>query len=81
MASKPRPQRPLPRLAREMSLDCWLGPGLKGLFRWELAPVMKHPVSEGSIRDHIQQGGRAMPAFPQIKGHEMDALIAYLKTL
>ena len=58
-----------------------VGPGLKGLFKKELTPAMKHPVSEGNIRGHIQQGGDKMPAFPQITGRGMDALIAYLKTL
>jgi len=58
-----------------------VGPGLKGLFQRKLTPVMGHPVNDASIRDHIHQGGKKMPAFPEIKGRQMDALIAYLKSL
>jgi cytochrome c2 len=58
-----------------------VGPSLKGLFKAKLTPVMKHPVSDANIRDHIWEGGKKMPPFPDIKGKDMDALIAYLKTL
>ncbi len=58
-----------------------VGPSLKGLFKRELTPVLKHPVNEANIRDHIWQGSKKMPSFPQIKGPQMDGLIAYLKTL
>lgn len=58
-----------------------VGPGLKGLFQRKLTPVMGHLVNDASIRDHIHQGGKKMPAFPEIRGRQMEALIAYLKTL
>jgi mono/diheme cytochrome c family protein len=57
------------------------GPGLAGLYRRERTPAMKHPVTDANLRDHIQQGGGEMPAFPEIDGPEMRALIAFLKTL
>ena len=57
------------------------GPGLKGLFKAKLTPAMKHPVTDANIRDHIRKGGKKMPAFPRIRGKDMDSLIAYLKTL
>lgn len=66
---------------RTRSTRTKVGPGLKGLFARRLTPVMKHPVNDAAIRDHIHQGGKKMPAFPDIKGPDMDALIAYLKTL
>jgi mono/diheme cytochrome c family protein len=57
------------------------GPGLAGLYRRERTPAMKHPVTDANLRDHIQRGGGEMPAFPEIAGPEMRALIAFLKTL
>lgn len=58
-----------------------VGPGLKGLFEAKLTPIMRYPVTDANIRGHIQKGGKNMPALPDIKGQEMDSLIAFLKTL
>ncbi len=57
------------------------GPGLKGLYARELTPVMKHPVNDANIRDHIVQGGKDMPAFDDLKPNELNAIISFLKTL
>lgn len=57
------------------------GPGLAGLYQRERTPALNHPVTDANLRDHIQQGGGEMPAFPEIDGPEMRALLAFLKTL
>ncbi len=63
------------------STQTLVGPGLKGLFQLKRTPALGQPLTERNIRDHIHHGGGRMPAFPQIKGADMDALIAYLKSI
>lgn len=58
-----------------------VGPGLKGLFAREKTPVLGHPVSEAAIREHISRGSRNMPAFGGLPEPDMDALLAYLRSL
>ena len=57
------------------------GPGLRGLYGQKLTPATKHPVTDANIKGHIVNGGKAMPAFDDLKPSELDALISYLKTL
>jgi cytochrome c len=58
-----------------------VGPGLKGLFKRDLTPVEKIPVTEGNIRRRIENGGENMPPYAHIKESERIALIMFLKTL
>ncbi|PNU21817.1 hypothetical protein C2E25_00890 [Geothermobacter hydrogeniphilus] len=58
-----------------------VGPGLKGLFRRELTPVEKIPVTEGNIRRRIENGGENMPPYAHIRESARSALLLYLKTL
>lgn len=67
--------------------DKKLGPGLKGLFSWKELPSSHKPVTEENVRAQIEAGSpnaKPMPMPPfkgKFKPAEMDALIAYLKTL
>ncbi len=67
--------------------DKKLGPGLKGLFSLKELPSSHKPVTEENVRAQIEAGSpnaKPMPMPPfkdKIKGADMDALIAYLKTL
>jgi cytochrome c len=67
--------------------DKKLGPGLKGLFSWKELPSSHKPVTEENVRAQIETGSlnaKPMPMPPfkdKLKPAEMDALIAYLKTL
>ena len=54
------------------------GPGLKGLFEWEILPISGSVLSEANIRKQIKTPYKDMPAFGSLI---MDELIAYLKTL
>lgn len=58
-----------------------VGPGLKGLFKRDLTPVRKVPVTEENIRVQIQKGGERMPPFGHISEDTLSALIVYLKSL
>ena len=58
-----------------------VGPGLKGIFQMEKMPVQGKPVNEETIRNQIVNGGKDMPPYAHIKGENLSALIAYLKTL
>lgn len=58
-----------------------IGPGLKGLFThtkmWD-----DKPLTEANVREMILKGGGKMTGFEeQIKGKDLDNLVAYLKTL
>lgn len=46
------------------------GPKLLG------APALKN---EAALRQRVMTGGMAMPAFPQLQGQQLDALVKYLK--
>lgn len=56
-----------------------VGPGLGGLFQREQLPNGQS-VTEGNVRAWITQGGGRMPA-QRLSTEQLDALIAYLKTL
>ena len=67
--------------------DKKLGPGLKGLFSLKELPSSHKPVTEENVRAQIEAGSpdaKPMPMPPfkdKLKPAEMDALMAYLKTL
>jgi len=67
--------------------DKKLGPGLKGLFSLKELPSSHKPMTEENVRAQIETGSpnaKPMPMPPfkdKLKPAEMDALIAYLKTL
>jgi len=61
--------------------DKRIGPGLKGLFKREKL-FDERPVNEANVRDLIQKGGGKMVGFEDaLDGKQLDAVIAYLKTL
>ena len=63
-----------------------VGPGLKGLFKWPA-----HKLSDGTehkehtadvIKNQVLNGGGSMaPMAEQVKGEDLDNLLAYLETL
>jgi cytochrome c2 len=58
------------------------GPSLKWLFSRDKLESNGKPVSEGSVLEMVERGGRGMPAFKGTLSDEDKAdLIAYLKTL
>ena len=58
-----------------------MGPGLKGLFQNEKMNNGKKPT-EANVREMILKDGGKMTGFEeQLKGKDLDNLIAYLKTL
>ena len=58
-----------------------IGPGLKGLFQREKLSDGR-PVNVENVRNIILKGGEKMVGFEEkLDAKEMDALIAYLKTL
>ena len=62
--------------------DAKVGPGLKGLFKTGKMPASGTPVTDASVRNQILKGGNGMPGFEgTIEAADLDALIAYLKTL
>jgi cytochrome c len=67
--------------------DKKLGPGLKGLFSLKELPSSHKPMTEENVRAQMEAGSpnaKPMPMPPfkdKLKPAEMDALIAYLKTL
>jgi uncharacterized membrane protein len=58
-----------------------IGPGLQNLFEWERLPTSGWPISEENVRRQIIDPFASMPAFDTLSERELDALIAYLKTL
>ena len=58
-----------------------VGPGLQGLFQREKTPDQGIPVTEENIRRQIASGGEQMPPYAHIDREQLDALIAYLKTI
>lgn len=59
-----------------------IGPGLKGLFKRKKMPSSDRPVTEQNVRKQILEGGGGMPPFAsRLSAAEVDALIAYLKTI
>jgi len=58
-----------------------VGPGLKGIFERDTFPVSGWPVSEENFRKQLQQPFDKMPPFGHLPTEQVEALIAYLKTL
>lgn len=58
-----------------------VGVGLKGIMKHPTLPISGQPATEKNIRKLLQMGFQDMPPFPDLKQEEVEALIAYLKTL
>lgn len=58
-----------------------IGPGLKGLFKSDKFPASGRPVSEENFRKQLQKPFDKMPPFGHLPPTQVEALIAYLKTL
>lgn len=58
-----------------------IGPGLSGIFNRETLPVSGRPVSGEAIRQQIRDPYKNMPPFPNLDREQVDALVAYLKTV
>ena len=58
-----------------------IGPGLKGLFKQNKFPVSGTQVSEENFRKQLQKPIGKMPPFGHLPPEQVEALIAYLKTL
>jgi len=62
--------------------DRKVGPGLKFLFAKEKLESSGKPVSDSSVREVLDKGGKGMPAFKaNLSEDDKTDLIAYLKTL
>lgn len=58
-----------------------IGPGLKGIFKADKFPVSGLVVSEDNFRKQLQKPLGKMPPFGHLPPEQVEALIAYLKTL
>ena len=58
-----------------------IGPGFKGLFNRGQLPVSQKPVSEDAIANQLKSPVGKMPPFPDLSPEQIQALVAYLKTL
>jgi len=58
-----------------------IGPGLKGVFKGDKFPVSGLAVSEDNFRKQLQKPLGKMPPFGHLPAEQVEALIAYLKTL
>jgi mono/diheme cytochrome c family protein len=58
-----------------------IGPGLKGVFKQDKFPVSGQPVSEENFKKQLAKPLDKMPPFGHLPPEQVDALIAYLKTL
>lgn len=59
-----------------------MGPGLKDLFKNKELPQSHRPVADTVVREQIEKGSKAMPAFAKkLPSAEIDSLMEYLKTL
>ena len=63
------------------STEIKIGPGLKGIMDGDLLPVSRRPADEKNVREQITDPFKNMPAFKELGPEEIDALIAYMKTL
>jgi mono/diheme cytochrome c family protein len=63
------------------STDAKIGPGLKGLFERDRLPVSKLPVTEKNVRSQIRKPYDSMPPFPDLPAEDVEAVVAYLKTI
>ncbi|MFB3920524.1 MAG: cytochrome c [Terriglobia bacterium] len=62
--------------------DKKLGPGLKDILKNKELPQSHKPATEANVREQIEKGSKTMPAFAKkLSSADMDALMAYLKTL
>lgn len=61
--------------------DVGIGPGLKGLFGRKTLPASGRPVSDEAIRTQLRDPFENMPPFPNLNEPQVNALIAYLKTV
>jgi mono/diheme cytochrome c family protein len=58
-----------------------MGPGLKGLFKWEKMTNGKKPT-EANVQAKIDEGGNGMPAYKEmLTDEEKKDLMSYLKSL
>lgn len=58
-----------------------IGPGLKGIFKQDKFPVSGQAVSEENFKKQLVTPFDKMPPFGHLTPEQMEALIAYLKTL
>ena len=58
-----------------------IGPGLKGIFKQGKFPVSGQAVSEENFKKQLAKPFDKMPPFGHLSPEQVDALIAYLKTL
>ncbi len=58
-----------------------IGPGLKGIFKGDKFPISGLAVSEDNFRKQLQKPLGKMPPFGHLPPEQVEALIAYLKTL
>jgi cytochrome c2 len=58
-----------------------IGPGLKGIFNLGKFPVSGQPVSEENFKKQLAKPFDKMPPFGHMSPEQVDALVAYLKTL
>jgi cytochrome c2 len=58
-----------------------IGPGLMGIFKADKFPVSGWQVSEENFRKQLQEPFDKMPPFGHLPPDQVEALIAYLKTL
>ena len=58
-----------------------IGPGLQGLFNLKSMPSSGVPVSNANFRKQLKTPYKDMPPFSDLPEEDIEALIAYLKTL
>ncbi len=58
-----------------------IGPGLKGVFKQDKFPVSGHAASEENFKKQLTTPFDKMPPFGHLPPDQVDALLAYLKTL
>ncbi len=58
-----------------------IGPGFKGIFRQDKFEVSQWPVTRQSVEKQLKTPFGNMPAFEKFDDKEIDALVAYLKSL
>ncbi len=63
------------------STDNKVGPGLKDLYKRGTFSMNGQPVDDASLRQQLRTPYKAMPAFTSLTDSEIEALIAYLKTV
>lgn len=63
------------------STETKMGPGLKGIFARSTLPVSGLPATEEDVRKQLSSPYQKMPSFSSLPEGDVDALIAYLKTL